>query len=85
MRTTDSQGGAPPSTLEFRGERLRLARLFRGMTLEELGTRVAATRQYMHQLETTTGKAPTGEMPDAPAAVLVHRFHETDLLRGDSI
>jgi Zn-dependent peptidase ImmA (M78 family)/transcriptional regulator with XRE-family HTH domain len=70
VRTLDSQGGVPPSTLEFRGERLRLARLFRGMTLEELGTRVAATRQYMHQLETTTGKAPTAEMADALAAVL---------------
>jgi Zn-dependent peptidase ImmA (M78 family)/transcriptional regulator with XRE-family HTH domain len=59
--------GGPSAT--FRGERLRLARLFRGLSLEELGGLVAATRQYLHQLE-TAGRAPTAEMADALAAAL---------------
>jgi Zn-dependent peptidase ImmA (M78 family)/transcriptional regulator with XRE-family HTH domain len=53
----------------FHGERLRLVRLFRGISLEELGGRVAATRQYMHQLE-TVGRIPTPEMIAALAAAL---------------
>jgi Zn-dependent peptidase ImmA (M78 family)/transcriptional regulator with XRE-family HTH domain len=75
---------APSGVAEFRGERLRLARLFRGMTLEELGTRVAATRQYMHQLETVAGKVPTTEMTDALAAVLgvLPTFFAQPLLGG---
>lgn len=59
-------GGAPAP---FRGERLRLARLFRRLSLEELGGLVAATRQYLHQLE-TAGRAPTVEMVEALAAAL---------------
>ena len=66
----DSQDGACSGPPGFHGERLRLARLFRGMTLEELGARVAATRQYMHQIETAAGKVPTAEMVDALAVVL---------------
>jgi Zn-dependent peptidase ImmA (M78 family)/transcriptional regulator with XRE-family HTH domain len=46
-----------------------LARLFRGLTLEELGGLVVASRQYLHQLE-TAGRAPTAEMVDALAAAL---------------
>lgn len=34
------------------GEQLRLARLARGYSLEEVGERVGATRQFIHQLET---------------------------------
>lgn len=34
------------------GEQLRLARLARGYSLEEIGDRVGATRQFIHQLET---------------------------------
>ena len=60
-------GSAAPPV--FHGDRLRAARLFRGMTLEELGVRVAATRQYMHQLE-TTGRLPAPEMVEALAAAL---------------
>jgi Zn-dependent peptidase ImmA (M78 family)/transcriptional regulator with XRE-family HTH domain len=44
-------------------------RLFHGLSLEELGGRVAATRQYMHQLE-TMGRVPTPEMVEALAAAL---------------
>ncbi|USQ74015.1 XRE family transcriptional regulator (plasmid) [Roseomonas mucosa] len=62
-----SAAGSPSAT--FRGERLRLARLFRGLSLEELGGLVAATRQYLHQLE-TAGRAPTADMVDALAAAL---------------
>ena len=70
VKTSGGHGSMPSGTYEFRGERLRLARLFRGITLEELGAHVAATRQYMHQLETTAGKAPTADMVNALAAVL---------------
>lgn len=34
------------------GEQLRLARLAHGYSLEEIGERVGATRQFIHQLET---------------------------------
>jgi Zn-dependent peptidase ImmA (M78 family)/transcriptional regulator with XRE-family HTH domain len=64
-RTAAAAG--PSST--FHGERLRLVRLFRGLSLEELGGLVAATRQYLHQLE-TAGRAPTTEMAEALAAAL---------------
>lgn len=53
----------------FQGERLRLARVALGLTLEQLGTRVSATRQYLNQLEQGT-KAPTEEMRDALADAL---------------
>jgi len=35
----------------FVGDRLRLARLMRGMTLQEVGAAVSVTRQNIHQLE----------------------------------
>lgn len=53
----------------FHGERLRLARVALGLTLEQLGTRVGATRQYLNQLE-QGAKTPTEEMRDALAAAL---------------
>ena len=66
-RFSPRAGSAAPPV--FHGDRLRAGRLFRGMTLEELGVRVAATRQYMHQLE-TTGRLPAPEMVEALAAAL---------------
>jgi Zn-dependent peptidase ImmA (M78 family)/transcriptional regulator with XRE-family HTH domain len=80
----DASYAVPPGAPGFRGERLRLARLFRGMTLEELGARVAATRQYIHQLETSTGKVPTVEMMEALAAALgvLPAFFAMPLLAG---
>ena len=68
VRRFPGRASAPPGAA-FRGERLRLARLFRGLSLEELGGRVAATRQYMHQLE-TAARVPTPEMVEALAAAL---------------
>jgi Zn-dependent peptidase ImmA (M78 family)/transcriptional regulator with XRE-family HTH domain len=53
----------------FDGERLRLARAAKGLTLDELGGRVSATRQYLNQLEQGT-KIPTEVMIDALAAAL---------------
>lgn len=50
-------------------EQLRIARLARGLSLEELGESVAATRQYIHQLETNSSQ-PTDEMVKALADVL---------------
>ena len=80
----DAAYAVPLGASGFRGERLRLARLFRGMTLEELGACVAATRQYIHQLETSTGKVPTVEMTDALAAALgvLPAFFAMPLLGG---
>lgn len=51
------------------GEQLRMARLARGLSLEELGAGVAATRQYIHQLE-TGARQPTDEMRLALAETL---------------
>jgi Zn-dependent peptidase ImmA (M78 family)/transcriptional regulator with XRE-family HTH domain len=53
----------------FQGDRLRLARVALGLTLDELGAKVSATRQYLHQLEQGT-KLPTAEMTAALAAAL---------------
>jgi Zn-dependent peptidase ImmA (M78 family)/transcriptional regulator with XRE-family HTH domain len=53
----------------FEGERLRLGRVAKGLTLDELGGRVSATRQYLNQLEQGT-KSPTEEMTAALAAAL---------------
>jgi Zn-dependent peptidase ImmA (M78 family)/transcriptional regulator with XRE-family HTH domain len=53
----------------FAGEQLRLARLAHGMSLDELGQRVAVSRQYLNQLEMGT-KPPTSEMTAALADVL---------------
>ena len=53
----------------FIGERLRLARVAMGLTLDELGKRVKATRQYLNQLEQDL-KAPTTDMIHALSAVL---------------
>jgi Zn-dependent peptidase ImmA (M78 family)/transcriptional regulator with XRE-family HTH domain len=55
--------------IRFDGERLRLARVALGLTLDQLGTRVSATRQYLNQLERGT-KAPSDEMMAALAAAL---------------
>lgn len=49
------------------GDKLRLARLLAGMSLDELGERVAASRQFIHQLE-TGAKDSSVEMRSALAA-----------------
>ncbi len=38
-------------TIDFRGEQLRSARLFHGLTLEELGDKVGSSKQYIQRLE----------------------------------
>lgn len=53
----------------FQAERLRLARVSLGLTLDQLGLRVGATRQYLNQLEQGI-KLPTLEMSDALADAL---------------
>lgn len=45
----------------FRGGQLRLARIYNGFALEEVGERVGKTRQYLHKLETNQG-VPTPEL-----------------------
>ena len=56
-------------TRVFEGERLRLARVAQGLTLDQLGGRISATRQYLNQLEQGS-KVPTQEMIEALAAAL---------------
>lgn len=56
-------------SIAFAGERLRLARVALGITLDELGNRVGTTRQYLNQLEQGT-KTPTEDMTDALSAAL---------------
>lgn len=56
-------------TQRFYGDRLRLARMLSSMSLDELGSLVGASRQFIHQLE-TNAKEPTEEMRAALAAAL---------------
>jgi Zn-dependent peptidase ImmA (M78 family) len=53
----------------FYGERLRLARLLTAQSLDEVGTAVATSRQYLHQLE-TDAKVPTADLRLALADAL---------------
>lgn len=65
----------------FSGGQLRIARLANCFSLDEMGERVGATRQYMHQLE-SGAKIPNKEMEDALAdavGVLPRFFRLTDL------
>src|SRR5438105_3630757 len=55
--------------IAFHGERLRLARVALGLTLDQLGARVSATRQYLNQIEQGL-KAPSEEMHAALADAL---------------
>jgi Zn-dependent peptidase ImmA (M78 family)/transcriptional regulator with XRE-family HTH domain len=57
---------------KFEPRRLRVARAFHGLTLEELGERVAASKQYINQLE-LGAKTPTEDLLDALAAALYVR------------
>ncbi|MBE3757346.1 helix-turn-helix transcriptional regulator [Vibrio parahaemolyticus] len=43
----------------YRGDKLRLARLAQGFSLEELGELLAVTRQNVHKME--AGQEPTEE------------------------
>ncbi len=54
---------------EFNGAELRLARIFNGLTLEEVAERVDKTRQYLHRLETGQ-TTPTGQLLNQLASVL---------------
>lgn len=54
------------SKLKIAGEQLRLARLAHGYSLEEVGERVGATRQFIHQLE-TGARSPSDDLVAALA------------------
>lgn len=54
---------------QFRGEQLRLARLAFGYSLDEVGAKVGATRQFIHQLE-VDAKPPSRELVTALAGAL---------------
>lgn len=56
-------------SIKFYGERLRLARLLKGCTLQELGDAVAVTRQSIHQYEGDV-RAPAEDILNALAESL---------------
>jgi len=56
--------------MPFQGSRLRLARLFSGLTLADLGEQVSTTRQYIQRLEVSVDQAPSAELLAAMAEVL---------------
>ncbi|TPG40282.1 ImmA/IrrE family metallo-endopeptidase [Sphingomonas koreensis] len=71
MRNGDIPGRRPADGARtFHGDKLRLARLLCGLSLEELGGAVGNSRQFIHQLE-TGAKEPTDELRDALASVLL--------------
>ncbi|MBA4274925.1 MAG: hypothetical protein C0436_04660 [Alphaproteobacteria bacterium] len=55
---------------QFYGQRLRTARNFHGLSLEEVGHKVAVSKQYLQQIESHPDKQPTEEMVAALADVL---------------
>jgi Zn-dependent peptidase ImmA (M78 family)/transcriptional regulator with XRE-family HTH domain len=54
----------------LQGEKLRLSRLYAGLTLAQLGDRVGASRQYIHQLEAGNKISASYEMIEALADAL---------------
>ncbi len=68
----------------FHGDRLRLARFLSSMSLDELGEAVAASRQYIHQLE-TEAKEPSQEMGAALAAALRVRPGFFEIAPGNQV
>jgi Zn-dependent peptidase ImmA (M78 family)/transcriptional regulator with XRE-family HTH domain len=57
------------SSFEFSGSRLRVARTFYGLTLAELGERIAVTRQFVYQLE-SGARQPSDQLLNAAADAL---------------
>lgn len=54
---------------QFDGSNLRLARLFHGLSLDQVAERAGKTRQYIHKLE-VGGAEPTDELANALALAL---------------
>lgn len=69
--------------INFNGERLRLARLLRGLTLQEVGDAVSLTRQSINQYETDV-RSPAPDVLNALAELLcvTPEFFEMSLI-GD--
>lgn len=55
---------------QFQGSRLRLARTFHGITLEELGNKVVVTRQYLQRMEVDPETVPSEDLIAALAEAL---------------
>lgn len=56
---------------EFNSAELRLARIFNGLTLEEIAHRVGKTRQYLHRLETGQASPADGLLQKLASALRV--------------
>ena len=70
-------------TSKFLGEKLRLARLLNGMTLNELGEAVTASRQFIHQLEGGTRQPPEDMLYALCEALLVRKQFFFEPLEND--
>lgn len=57
-------------SMQFQGSRLRLARLFNGFTLAELGEKVSTTRQYIHRIEVSGDQSPSNDLIEALSEIL---------------
>jgi len=53
----------------FRGDKLRIARLLKGLSQKELGDKVATSRQFIHQLE-TEARSPADDIIEAFCEIL---------------
>lgn len=54
----------------FYGEKMRLARIFNGLTLAELGEQIAVSRQYLQRIEVNPSISPNPELITALADIL---------------
>lgn len=61
---------AQKANAEFYGEKLRLARIFNGFTLAELGEKVSISRQYVQKLEVDHSTNPSDDLIEALSEVL---------------
>jgi len=67
-------------TIEFIGYNLKLARLFHGLSLQELGERIGRSKQFLSRLESGVER-PSPSLEEALAETLVvlpEFFHEVD-------
>jgi len=59
------------SNKSFQGTRLRLARTFQGLTLAEVGEKIAVSRQYIQKIESSDNCSPPSEDMVAALAEIV--------------
>jgi Zn-dependent peptidase ImmA (M78 family)/transcriptional regulator with XRE-family HTH domain len=68
---------------DFFGDKLRLARLLKGITQQQLGTLVSTTRQYIHQLESGSRQPAEDVLSALCESLAVTPFFFTSQLGND--